>query len=129
MLDAALLLPSRSAAIDLETVNIASVKAPRFNAAVGGEALCYGLVHTSTLLDSSIGLLASVLPDLIKLAEIEKTCDLLTDEIVRANRRVYILEHELIPDLIDNMHFTSMKCREIEFNERVRYVKIKDLTS
>ena len=129
MLDAALLLPARSATVDAETVNIMSVRAPRFTAAVGDETLSYGLVQTSALLDSSIQLLASALPDLIKLAEIEKTCDLLADEIARTNRRVNALEHKVIPDLTDTIRFIAMKRYEIELGERVRLMKVKDLIS
>ena len=129
MLEAALLLPARSAEVDAEAVNIMSVKAPRFKAVIGDESLSYGLVQTSALLDSSINLLASALPDLIRLAEIEKTCDLLADEIARTNRRVNALEHKMIPDLTDTIRFISMKRYEAELGERVRLMKVKDLIS
>jgi V/A-type H+-transporting ATPase subunit D len=126
MLDAALLLPARSVEVDAEIANIMSVKAPRFSAAMGDEALSYGLVQTSALLDSSISLLASALPDLIKLAEIEKTCDLLADEIARTSRRINALEHRLIPDLKDTIRFITKKLHEVELGERVRLMKIKE---
>jgi len=129
MLDAALLLPARSAAVDAETVSITSVRAPRFTASVDEEILSYGLVQTSALLDSSIKLLASALPDLINLAEIEKTCDLLADEIARTNRRVNALEYKMIPDLKDTIRFIAMKRFEAELGERVRLMKVKQLIS
>jgi len=129
MLDAALLLPARSAEVNTEAVNIVSVNTPRFTAVINDEALSYGLVQTSTLLDSSVKLLASALPDLISLAEIEKTCDLLADEIARTNRRVNALEYILIPDLKDTIRFITMKRYEDELSERVRLMKVKDLIS
>ena len=129
MLGAALLLPARSAAVNAETVTIMSVRAPRFTAAMGDEALSYGLVQTSALLDSSVKILSSALPDLISLAEIEKTCDLLADEIARTNRRVNALEHKMIPDLKDTIRFIAMKRYEAELGERVRLMKVKDLIS
>ena len=129
MLDAALLLPVRSAEVYIETVTVMSVRAPRFTAAVGDEILSYGLVQTSALLDSSVKLLASALPDLISLSEIEKTCDLLAEEIARTNRRVNALEYKMIPDLKDTIRFIAMKRYEAELGERVRLMKVKDLIS
>ena len=129
MLHAALLLPARSAEVNAEAVNIVSVNTPRFTAVINDEAFSYGLVQTSTLLDSSVKLLASALPDLISLAEIEKTCDLLADEIARTNRRVNALEYILIPDLKDTIRFITMKRYEDELSERVRLMKVKDLIS
>jgi len=129
MLGAALMLPARSAEVDAEAVTIMSVRAPRFTAAVGDEILSYGLVQTSALLDSSVKLLASALPDLISLSEIEKTCDLLAEEIARTNRRVNALEYKMIPDLKDTIRFIAMKRYEAELGERVRLMKVKDLIS
>ena len=95
MLEQALMYPVRTADVEVGTTNIMSVKVPTFaidKEALGETQLSYGLVQTSAQLDGAIEQLADVLPDLIALAQIEKTCDMLADEIEKTRRRVNALE-------------------------------------
>ena len=67
------------------------------------------------------------MPDLVKLAETEKTCNLLSDEIERTRRRVNALEYVMIPDLNDTIRYISMKLEENERASTTRLMKVKSM--
>lgn len=122
--------PARKAEIDVERRNIMSVHVPKFT--IGEESLkeavlSYGLVQTSPQLDGAIAGLAKLLPDLIRLAEIEKTCDLLANEIEKTRRRVNALEHVMIPQLKETIKFITMKLDENERANLTRLMKVKEM--
>ena len=71
--------------------------------------------------------MAELLPDLVKLAETEKTCNLLSDEIERTRRRVNALEYVMIPDLNDTIRYISMKLEENERASTTRLMKVKSM--
>ena len=89
--------------------------------------LSYGLVQTSSQLDGAIAGLANVLPQMLRLAEIEKTCNLLADEIEKTRRRVNALEYVMIPDLNETIRFIAMKLDENERGALTRLMKVKDM--
>ena len=116
MLEEAVLYPTRTVEVDIGTDNIMSVNVPKLNAQVGEAVFSYGLAQTSAQLDGAIAQLADVLPELIKLAEIEKT-----------RRRVNALEYVMIPDLTDTIRFITMKLDENERASLTRLMKVKDM--
>ena len=89
--------------------------------------LSYGLAETSAQLDGAIENLAAILPQLIHLAEVEKTCDLLADEIEKTRRRVNALEYVMIPQFVDTIRFITMKLDENERGSLTRLMKVKDM--
>ena len=58
----------------------------------------YGFAFTSSDLDGAVKSLADILPDMIRLAECEKACQLMAAEIEKTRRRVNALEHVIIPE-------------------------------
>ena len=89
--------------------------------------LSYGLAETSAQLDGAIESLVGLLPKMIHLAEVEKACDLLADEIEKTRRRVNALEYVMIPQLRDTIRFISMKLDENERGSLTRLMKVKDM--
>ena len=75
--------------------------------------------------DISCLLYTSLLPDLLKLAEIEKSCQLMADEIEKTRRRVNGLEYATIPDLKETIYYIEMKLEEAERANLVRIMKVK----
>ena len=57
----------------------------------------YGYAFTSADLDESIASINAILPDMLRLAEAEKTCQMLSAEIEKTRRRVNALEYVMIP--------------------------------
>jgi V/A-type H+-transporting ATPase subunit D len=129
-LEEAVLYPARQAKVAIGQKNILSVKVPTITvdeASLSEMVLPYGLAETSAQLDGAIATMAEVLPKLLRLAEIEKTCDLLADEIEKTRRRVNALEYVMIPQLIETIHFITMKLDENERGALTRLMKVKDM--
>ena len=130
MLEEAVLYPARTVELVIGKKNIMSVDVPRIEVderSLGETVLSYGLALTSAELDGAIEKLASVLPELIRLAEIEKTCNMLADEIEKTRRRVNALEYVMIPDLQETIRFITMKLDENERGSLIRLMKVKDM--
>jgi len=87
----------------------------------------YGFLGTSGSLDSSVKKLAGVLAKMIKLAEVEKSCNMLADEIEKTRRRVNALEYVLLPQLEETIKYITMKLDENERGNLTRLMKMKDL--
>jgi len=104
-----------------------SVDVPKIAMKPGEYELTYGLAQTSWRLDDAIARLAEVLPEMIRLAEIEKTCGLLADEIERNRRRVNALEYIMIPDMEETIRYIVMKLDENERGALTRLMKVKDM--
>ena len=130
MLEEALMYPARSVDLTIGKDNIMSVEVPTIQVVEGTlqeTVLSYGLAQTSSQLDGAIAGLAAILPQMIKLAEIEKTCNLLADEIEKTRRRVNALEYVMIPDLEDTIRYITMKLDENERSTQIRLMKVKDM--
>ena len=87
----------------------------------------YGFAFTSSDLDGAVKSLADVLPDMLKLAESEKACQLMSAEIEKTRRRVNALEHVIIPEAQENIKYISMKLGENERSSQIRLMKVKDM--
>ena len=68
-----------------------------------------------------------MLPRLIELAQIEKTCTMLADEIEKTRRRVNALEYVMIPQMEETIRFIAMKLDENERGALTRLMKVKDM--
>ncbi len=131
MLEEALMLPKTQVQLDMETVNVMSVTVPvfRFDQTSSGEGdiYSYGLVSTSGELDDSVAALQEVLPLMLQLAQMEKSAQLLAEEIEKTRRRVNALEYVQIPSLQETIKSISMKLDENERGNLARLMKIKDM--
>lgn len=129
-LEEAVLYPARQAELVLGYGNIMSVKVPSIamnEQSVSETILPYGLVSTSAQLDGAIATMAKTLPVMIRLAQIEKTCNLLAIEIEKTRRRVNALEYVMIPNLEQNIRSIAMKLEENERGARTRLMKVKEM--
>ncbi|MBR1731326.1 MAG: V-type ATP synthase subunit D [Ruminococcus sp.] len=130
-LDASLLSPKQQVNIETNVKNVMSVEIPEFSASSrtsdDGDVFPYGFAFTSFELDDAIVSLNNVLPDLIKLAEMEKSCELMSAEIEKTRRRVNSLEHVMIPRYQDTIKYISMKLEENDRSSRTRLMKVKDM--
>ena len=125
----ALLFPGQSTTIQITRKSIMGVDVPVFETQQNetSDALPYGFAFTSGELDQSIRLLSNVLPDLLALAQQEKTLQLLASEIEKTRRRVNALEHVMIPNYRDTVRYITMKLDETERSNLTRLMKVKDM--
>ena len=131
MLEEALICPKKEGELSVEYKNIMSVTVPVFHLRVhaegGSDSYNYGLAFTSGELDSSLRELNGILEDLIRLAELEKTAQLLAEEIERTRRRVNALEYILMPQYLETIKTIKMKLDENERGNTTRLMKVKDM--
>ncbi|MDO4379372.1 MAG: V-type ATP synthase subunit D [Clostridia bacterium] len=130
-IEVALMMPSQRMNADVGTKNIMSVDVPVFKpelkSAKDGEIFSYGYAFTGGDLDEAVSALSTVMPDMLKLAESEKTCRLLASEIEKTRRRVNALEHVLIPQYEETIKYITMKLDENERSSTTRLMKVKDM--
>ncbi|MBQ3865706.1 MAG: V-type ATP synthase subunit D [Clostridia bacterium] len=128
--DAALMLPRREVELEVGEKNVMSVHTPVFTVREKGkatDAYSYGFAFTSGEMDEAIASLSALTGDLLRLAEIEKTCSMLAAEIEKTRRRVNALEHVMIPNYEDTIRFITMKLDENERSTTTRLMKVKDM--
>ena len=85
----------------------------------------YGFINVTAELDLAVNKMQSLKTKLIRLAEIEKTCNLLADEIEKNRRRVNALEYVMIPNTEETIKYITMKLDENERGNTVRLMKVK----
>ena len=64
---------------------------------------------------------------MIELAETEKACNMLANEIEKTRRRVNALEHVMIPEMEESIKYITMKLEENERGTKTRLMKVKDM--
>ena len=129
-MNAALLAPARKGEIEVSLENIMSVNVPKIEFEeheVVNSFYPYGMLGTVGELDVAVDKLASVLPSLVKLAQLEKTCNMLADEIEKTRRRVNALEYVMIPQMEETIKYITMKLDENERGNLTRLMKTKEM--
>lgn len=131
MLEQALLYPRQSVELGMTFKNIMSVNVPVYDFKTKNndpsEIYPYGFAQTSGELDDALEKLAQVFRDMLELAQVEKTMQLLAEEIEKTRRRVNALEYVMIPGLEKNIRYITMKLAENENATKVRLLKVKDM--
>lgn len=126
------ILPATEVSLDVSTKNIMSVEVPvmqfDYDDVVMQAPIEYGFVNSNVPLDLAMGRFTDVLPKLLSLTEIEKTCQLLADEIERTRRRVNALECLTIPELEETIYGIKMRLEENERANVTRMIKVKNKT-
>ncbi len=131
VLETALMLPKQEVELEVSEKNVMSVYIPEFKTKFRtddtNDIFSYGMAFTSIDLDGAVSALSAVFPKMIRLAEIEKACQLMADEIEKTRRRVNALEHIMIPDYEETIKFITMKLSENERSTTTSLMKVKDM--
>lgn len=131
VLNTALLCPKQKVSLECAVENVMSVEVPKFafhtRTPEQGDLFSYGFAFTSGDLDDAVESLAAVFPAMLKLAESEKSCQLMAAEIEKTRRRVNALEHVMIPQLQETIRYITMKLDENERSTQARLMKVKDM--
>ena len=130
-LNTALLAPKQEVYLNADTRNVMSVEIPVFTtstrSADEGDIYSYGFAFTSGDLDDAVKSLQELLPDMLRLAEVEKSCQLMAAEIEKTRRRVNALGYVMIPDAQEKIRYITMKLDENERSTQIRLMKVKDM--
>ena len=131
ILNTALMAPKQEVYLETGKKNVMSVDIPVFQSqtrtADANDIYSYGFAFTSGDLDGAVKSLADILPDMLRLAEVEKSCQLMAAEIEKTRRRVNALEHVIIPEAQSNIKYITMKLDENERSTQIRLMKVKDM--
>ncbi|HAN21991.1 MAG: V-type ATP synthase subunit D [Clostridiales bacterium GWF2_36_10] len=131
VLNVALMAPRQEVFLETTTRNVMSVDIPVFEYKTKtpdtNDIYSYGFAFTSSDLDDAVKSLQEILPDMLRLAECEKACQLMASEIEKTRRRVNALEHIMIPEMKEKIKYIVMKLDENERSTQVRLMKVKDM--
>ena len=127
----ALMAPKQEVSLVQDKKNVMSVDIPVFDFKTKSpdenDIYSYGFAFTSGDLDGAVDSLSAVFPDMLKLAEVEKSCQLMAAEIEKTRRRVNALEHVIIPETQESIKYITMKLDENERSTQVRLMKVKSM--
>ena len=130
-MEQALMYPKQSVELDMTFKNVMSVSVPVYHFKTktedGADIFPYGYAATSGELDEAVEALGEVLQSMLKLAQIEKTAQLLAEEIEKTRRRVNALEYVVIPQTEENIRYITMKLDENDRSNTTRLMKVKDM--
>ena len=120
-------IPSKEIELFIEKENIMSVTVPRMhmNITSQNENSEYSYLSSNSEMDDVFATMNSLIDKLLRLAEVEKTCQLMADEIEKTRRRVNGLEYSIIPNLSETIHYIELKLEEAERANLVRIMKVK----
>lgn len=124
----ALMVPSQNIQVETSSRTIMNMSVPSLNVKTDDSIdITYGFAFTPCELDDSVIKLSNLVSSMVKLAEIEKSCDMLAGEIEKTRRRVNAIEYVLVPNLEDTIHFITMKLEDNERSNIIRLMKSKEI--
>jgi len=111
--------------VEAGVANIMGLRVPKIELGEMTTDTSHSILNTTASFDTAIRELTKLLAKLFELAEIEKACDMLAQEIVRLKRRINALEFILMPQIENTIRFIRMKLAENERSQLVRVMKVK----
>ncbi len=113
--------------VKVEVANIMGIYVPQMSferRESGGAAFS----STTPALQESKAAMNRLLPDLLRLAQTEKTLVMLSAEIEKIRRRVNALEYMTIPQLRETIRFIKMRLEDGERERITRLIKMEDMS-
>lgn len=124
-------VPTKEVQLFIETENVMSVTVPKMHSQVvspygdDNDDVVYSYRSLNSQMDDTIESMEGLVQKLLRLAEVEKSCQLMADEIEKTRRRVNGLEYSTIPQLEETIHYIELKLEEAERANLVRIMKVK----
>ena len=131
MIEEMFLVPTKEVQLFIETENVMSVNVPKMHSHIDNPygddngAVVYSYLASNSEMDATLLAMEGLVEKLLRLAEVEKSCQLMADEIEKTRRRVNGLEYSTIPQLEETIHYFELKLEEAERANLVRIMKVK----
>lgn len=127
--DKAFSIPSASVAANYGVKDVMGVVTPDITVETGETTgdYPYAFAEISSEADYSVKRISSLIGDLLKLAEVEKTAAMLSVEIEWNKRRVNALEYIMIPQIEETIAYIRSKLDENERAATTRLMKVKSM--
>ena len=129
-LEEAIFYPVDKVTLEVSSKNVMSVKVPVFEFGKSSDEvdnISYGFSNTNAELDLAVTNFRTIFSELLELAEVEKSVQLMADEIEKTRRRVNALEYRTIPVFKETIKYIRMKLDENERGALTRLMKVKDI--
>jgi V/A-type H+-transporting ATPase subunit D len=126
-MEEAIMFPNQRLTLNVSTLPVMNLRLPHFDVSSHGKVHSYGMLNTSAELDSALGAYSELLPEMLRLAQIERSVELLASEIEVTRRRVNALEYILIPNLQDTIKYIKMRLDEMERSNLSRLMRVKEI--
>lgn len=127
----ALMLPRQDLTLAVRQHTVLSVAIPLYSLQPAPSPATppwpFGPLMTAADLDEAVERMQRLLPELLRLAELEKGTQLIAAEIERTRRRVNALEYVVLPQLSETIRSITMKLDENERGNLTRLMKVKDM--
>ncbi len=122
-------IPTKIMELSLSETNIMNVSVPKIKIKKQAikEIFTYSFADVTAEMDEILIKLVDIAEDMVKLAEVEKTCIVLASEIEKNRRRVNALEYVMIPQIEETIKYITMKLDENERGNIVRLMKVKEI--
>lgn len=124
-----LMVPSKTIELEFKYESVMAVSVPKIN--LKEETITkdktYSDFSSPIELDLIESQMSTLLSKIILLAELEQKIRLMADEIEKIRRRVNVIEHVMIPELIAEIKRINMKLEDHERSNTVRIMKSKEI--
>jgi len=114
-----------------QTVNVSvkyvlSIPIPSYELTQKEVSLVYPTLFVSSDMDLALSQYVALLEDIIRLAVVEKSLNILAEEMEKTKRRVNALEYTIIPQTEEAIKTIELRLDEMERSHIVRLMKIKE---
>lgn len=120
------ILPRGELSLGIEKEKVFNLSIPKFSVedwSVSG----YDLLNTESELDVGVKMIRELMEDLLEMASLWKSVELLSREIEVTRRRVNALEHILIPSIKETIRYISSRLEEMERSYQVQLMRVKEI--
>jgi V/A-type H+-transporting ATPase subunit D len=120
------LLPEGELTLDIKKEKVFNLSIPKFE--IKDFTISdYDLLNTESELDIGVKKMQEMMDDLLEMARLWKAVELLSREIEVTRRRVNALEHILIPNIKETIHYISNRLEEMERSYQVQLMRVKEI--
>jgi V/A-type H+-transporting ATPase subunit D len=120
------LIPEGNLSLEMKKEKIFNLSVPKFNISEL-KISDYDLLKTDAELDIGLKAIQEVFEDLMEMTSLWKTVEFLSKEIEVTRRRVNALEHILIPNIKETIHYISGRLEEMERSHQIQLMRVKEI--
>ena len=120
------LIPEGTLSLETREEKIFNLSVPRFEVKEF-QVSDYDLLNTESELEIGLRKVQELMNDLLKLARLWKTVELLAEEIDLTRRRVNALEYILVPNIKETIKYISGRLEEMERSFQVQLMRVKEI--
>ena len=126
-IDLLFMLPTHVVDLNFGVSTIMNTEVPQIEVKenVLSENLPYSPLSSTSTLDKAVAMFYDVFPEIVHVAELEKSAYLLANEIEKCKRRVNAIEHIFVPKYEETISSISLKLSEAERSNTARLMKLK----